>query len=233
MRSLWIIFAVIGAAAILLIANGDSGTVLGMKSGQFAGLVYLGLWGSLLGAAILPGRGHFREFARNAIAWIAIILILMVGYLYRYELQDVASRMTAGLVPGSPHTAMNAQGRQTVTLIAGSDGHFTARAEVDGTQVTFLVDTGASSVVMSDEDARAIGIDVANLSYDTPVATANGITTAARVRLDTISIGDIRRDEVAAMVARKGAMNGSLLGMTFLSTLSAFEFRGDRLILTD
>lgn len=230
---LWLILGLIGAAAILLIANGDSGTIMGMQGGQFAGLVYLGLWGTLLGAAILPRRGQFREFARNAILWLAIILMLMAGYLYRYELQDVASRMTAGLVPGSPHSALNAQGRATVTLYAGADDHFTAKAEVEGVPVTFLVDTGASSVVLSEEDARAIGIDISTLSYDTPVSTANGITSAARIRLDNISIGDIRRSQVPAMVARKGAMRGSLLGMTFLSTLGAFEFRGDRLVLTD
>ncbi|MEZ5870426.1 MAG: TIGR02281 family clan AA aspartic protease [Nitratireductor sp.] len=204
-----------------------------MKSGQFAGLVYLGVWGTLVGAAILPGRGQFREFARNAVIWVAIILALMTGYVYRYELQDVASRMTAGLIPGSPLSATNSQGRQTSTLYAGADGHFVANAEVEGKKLTFLVDTGASAVVLSHDDAQALGIDTARLAYTSPVATANGMTTAARIRLGNITIGGISRNDVPAMVAQQGAMDGSLLGMTFLSTLSSFEFRGDRLILTE
>ena len=77
------------------------------------------------------------------------------------------------------------------------------------------------------------GIDIDRLSYTTPVTTANGRTTAAQIRLDSLDIGAIHRPDVMAMVARPGALNTSLLGMNYLSTLSSFDFRGDRLILTD
>jgi aspartyl protease family protein len=187
----------------------------------------------LVGAAVLPRRGQWSEAARNAIGWIAIVLVLMTGYLYRYELQDVGSRLTGGLIAGSPISAQSIEGREQVTLLRASDRHFTARGEANGSTVRFVVDTGASVVVLAHADAQAAGIDTENLVYDLPVSTANGRTTTARVQLDSLAIGPISRNGVSAMVAREGALEQSLLGMNFLSSLTSFEFRGDRLILTD
>jgi aspartyl protease family protein len=233
MKALWLLFAALGIAAIILILNHDAGTSFGLGNNDFARFAFYAIWGVLLGAAILPGRGQWREAARNAILWIAIVLVLITGYLYRYELQDVASRITGGLIAGSPISAQAVDGRQQVTLIQGRDQHFTAIGEIDGVATRFVVDTGASAVVLTARDAEQAGIDTSQLVYDIPVATANGRTTAARVRLQSLAIGDIVRDDVSAMIAREGALEQSLLGMTFLSSLTSFEFRGDRLILTD
>lgn len=233
MNALWVILGLIGAAAILLILNHDSGSVLGIANDDFASLVWYGIWGTVVAAAVFPRRGQWREAARNAVLWLTIFLVLMAGYLYRYELQDVASRLTAGLVPGSPISTGALDGRERVTLLRDRGGHFTARGEVDGATVLFVVDTGATVVVLTREDAIRAGIAVDALSYDAPVSTANGTTTAARLRLDRLAVGDIERENVQAMVAREGALEQSLLGMSFLSRLSSFEFRGDRLIFTD
>ncbi len=233
MNLLWFLLAAIGAVALILILNHDAGTVFGMANGDFASLSFYGLWGLLVAAAIIPARHQWREAARNLVLWLAIILMLMAGYLYRYELQDVASRMTAGLIPGSPISSTAGDGRETVTLLRIDDRHFAANVEANGTSVQMLVDTGASIVVLSEADAKAAGFDPQSLNYDTPVSTANGVTTAARIRLDSLSIGNIERRNVPAMVARADALDTSLLGMNFLSQLTSFEFRGDRLILTD
>jgi aspartyl protease family protein len=233
MNVLWLLLAAIGAAAIILILNHDSGSFLGLASNDFARFVFYAIWGVLVGAAILPRRGQWREAARNAVGWIAIVLVLMTGYLYRYELQDVGSRLTGGLIAGSPISAQAVQGREQVTLLRASDRHFTARGEANGALVRFVVDTGASVVVLTHADAQAAGIDTETLVYDLPVSTANGRTTAARVRLDSLAVGPISRVGISAMVARQGALEQSLLGMNFLSSLTSFEFRGDRLILTD
>ena len=96
-----------------------------------------------------------------------------------------------------------------------------------------MFDTGASAVVLSYDDARRAGIDVGALKFNMPVTTANGTGRAARVTLDRIEIGGIARRNVAAFVADRGALEGSLLGMTFLSTLSRYAVTGDRLELTD
>lgn len=233
MNRLWLILGVIGGAALLLVLNHDAGTVFGVENDRFGRTVYYSIWALVVAAAIFPRNARWREVARNAVAWLAIILVLMAGYLYRYELQDVGSMLTGGLIAGSPVSTRGADGRERITLIRGNDDHFHARAQVDGATVAFLVDTGASSVVLSDRDAQRIGIDTENLSYTVPVSTANGRTTAASIRLERIEIGDISREGVPAMVARPGALGTSLLGMSYLSTLWSFEFRGDRLILTD
>lgn len=233
MSALWIILGLIGAACILLILNHDTGVVMGMESNSFANLVWFGIWGTVVGAAILPRAGQWRAAARNLMIWLVVTVMLMTAYVYRYELQDVASMLTAGIVPGSPISAVSADGRPTTLLIRTGNGHFSARGEVNGAPVPFVVDTGANVVVLTQEDAGSAGIETGNLVYSVPVITANGRTTAARIRIDGIRIGDIEREGVDALVARPGALETSLLGMSFLSTLHSFEFRGDRLLLTD
>ena len=114
-----------------------------------------------------------------------------------------------------------------------ADGHFEVSANVNGTSVAFVVDTGASAVILTRDDAERVGIELADLYYRIPIDTANGRTTAAPAMLATIDIGNIRRYDVQALVARRGDLSRSLLGMTFLETLWGFEIRGDRLILTD
>lgn len=233
MNGFWIILGVIGAGLILLILNHDSGTLFGLQNNQFAHILYLGVWGAVIGAAILPRAGGLGAAARNAAIWLAIILLLMTVYVYRYDLQDIGSRMTAGLIPGSPVSVQTADGRDQVLIIRSSNGHFEARGAVNGEPISFLIDTGAGAVVLTHEDAEAAGIDTASLSYSVPVATANGVTTAAPVRIESLKIGDLERNRVQAMVARPNALFTSLLGMSFLETLWGFEIRGDRLILTD
>jgi len=94
-----------------------------------------------------------------------------------------------------------------------------------------IVDTGASSIVLTPEDAKKAGIDLEKLTYRVPVLTANGRTVAARIRLDEVAIGPLDRTKVEALVAREGALTQSLLGMSFLSRLRSYEFSGDFLTL--
>ncbi|MCB1416159.1 MAG: TIGR02281 family clan AA aspartic protease [Nitratireductor sp.] len=199
---------------------------------MFASLLFYGVWGTVIGAAVLS-RGSLAQNARNAAVWLGIILTLMTGYIYRYELQDVGSALTAGLIPGSPVSGQNSDGRGQVMVVRSANGHFEIDAAVNGESTRFLVDTGASSIVLTADDAERAGIDTAALTFSAPIMTANGATTAAPVTLGTLDIGDIRRDRVRALVARRGNLDTSLLGMNFLQTLWSFEIRGDRLILTD
>jgi len=233
LNRLWLVLGIIGAAALVLVVNHDAGASFGVANDDFAQLAFLGVWGLVLGAAILPRPGQFREFFRNLVLWVTIFLVATTGYLYRYELQDVASRLTAGLVPGSPSATAPVDGRERVTLLRDRSNHFTALGNVDRATVEFVVDTGASLVVLTHADAERAGIETSALSYTAPVTTANGRTTAARIRLDSLSVGPIVRRNVEAMVAREDALDQSLLGMSFLSTLTSFEFRGDRLVFTD
>ncbi len=232
-RFLWIILAVIGVALVLLLVNNSAGSTFGIENNDFGRLVWLGLFALVIGAGLLRSGRPVGDMARNLGAWAAIVLALIAGYQYRYELQDVASRVTAGLVPGSPLALGEADGRATVTLEKGINGHFEARMLVNGQPVLAVVDTGATSTVLTAEDAMAAGFNPAALSYTVPVATANGMANAATVRTDELAIGGIMRRNMTVLVAAPGSLSQSLLGMNFIGSLSGFDVRGDRMILRD
>lgn len=233
MRLFWIAMAILAGGLVLLVANHDAGTVMGIDNGAFAGMVYLGALAVVIGAGILSRPSRWGNSARMLAVWAVILLVFVGGYQYRYELQDVASRVTAGLVPGSPMSVSLADGGDAVRLDKLANGHFGARAEVDGATVDFIVDTGATTTVLTVGDARRAGIDPATLAYDIPISTANGISRAARATVDEISVGSISRRRMPVMVAAPGALSQSLLGMNFIGTLSGFDVRRDVMILLD
>ncbi|AVQ01830.1 TIGR02281 family clan AA aspartic protease [Caulobacter segnis] len=115
-------------------------------------------------------------------------------------------------------------------IVKGSDGHFWAKAAVDGHDVRFLVDTGATAVSLSMADAQRLGIDTSKLTYDYNVITADGRTRAASVKLASVAIAGAKVRDVDALVIEKGLEN-SLLGMSYLGRLSRFEATQDALIL--
>lgn len=232
-RALWLILAVIGLALILLIANHSSGSTFGIENSDFSRLVWLGLFAAVIGAGLLRSGRPLGQLASNLGAWAVIVLALVAAYQYRYELQDIASRVTAGLVPGSPLALGEKDGRAMVALEKASNGHFQARVSINGRPILAVVDTGATSTVLTADDAVAAGFNPAALSYTVPVSTANGTTSAAVVRADTMSIGAIERRNMTLLVAAPGSLQQSLLGMNFIGSLSGFDVRGDRMILRD
>jgi aspartyl protease family protein len=106
-----------------------------------------------------------------------------------------------------------------------------ARGEVNGTSVSMIFDTGASTIVLRPSDARRAGIPTDSLVYSIPVKTANGVAYAAGIRLDRVAIGPIRLDGVDALVTKPGTLTESLLGMNFLRRLRSYEVNGDFLTL--
>jgi len=111
-----------------------------------------------------------------------------------------------------------------------SDGHFWADGEVNGRTVRFLVDTGATAVALTPEDAQRLGLDPSQLRYGSRVVTAGGQIRAASVRLASITVAGARLDNVDALVIEKG-LDTSLLGMTYLGRLSRFEATRTGLVL--
>lgn len=229
---LWIILGLIGAAAVFLMGRE---LIFGASSADDSigqGL-YLGIFGLVLAAGLFgPGR-RLGETARALGIWALLILALVAGYQYRYELQDFGSRVTAGLIPGSPLSVTDADGSTTVMLEKRPNGHFEAQTTVNGQAVHMMIDTGATTTVLTARDAAAAGFDTASLSYQVPVSTANGQALAARITLGDIAVGAINRKNVPALVASDGMLEQSLLGMNFIGTLSGFDIRGDRMILRD
>jgi len=117
------------------------------------------------------------------------------------------------------------------SIQADSRGHFYDTALINGQQVRVLVDTGASSVALSYEDASSLLIFPLESEFTISVNTANGTARAAAARLREVQIGTIKLYDVDAIVAEKGVMQGSLLGMTFLSRLSRVEMASGNLQL--
>lgn len=232
-RGLWIILGLIGLGAVLLMLNHESGSTLGFLNEDFANLIWLGLLAAVIGAGLLRSGRRFGDMARSLGLWALIVIALIAGYQYRYELQDFGNRITAGLIPGSPLMLGTEDGRATVALDKGRSGHFEVSMVVNGKPIPALVDTGATTTVLSAEDARIAGFDPASLNYTVRVSTANGTANAAAARAEEIAIGNIVRRNLPVLVAAPGALRQSLIGMNFIGSLSGFDVRGDRMILRD
>lgn len=231
-RLYWVVIALMGGGLLLLLFNNADGETFGLANDQFGSLIYLGALALVVGAGVIGRRAQWGNGLRNFAAWLLIILVFVAGYQYRYELQDVASRVTAGLIPGSPMSSLDGDGRATVTLDKLSNGHFGARLTINGAPIQAMVDTGATTTVLTKADAIKAGFDPAQLSFTIPVSTANGVAHAARVTAGTIQLGAIERKNMPMLVADQG-LEQSLLGMNFMGSLSGFDVRGDRMILRD
>lgn len=182
----------------------------------------------LFGRALRPG-----EIFRGLFAWAAVIVVLVGLYANRDQLAGVAGRILGAIAPGVPisGTLAGVGDADSVVVTRAADGHFGVLGTAENKQILFLVDTGASFVTLSPADARGAGLDPDGLKYDLPIRTANGTMIAASVEIDRLTVGPIVRRHVRALVAPPGALDQSLLGMTFLDTLTSYSVSGDRLIL--
>ena len=232
-RLFWIVAAVVVGGLIVLVMADSSGRVLGLDTNSFGNLIYLGALGALVASGILASGQRFGQTVRTLALWLLVILVFMAGYEYRYELQDVASRVSGGIIPGSPLSITDGDGRAVVTLRQRIDGHFEANVDVNGRTISTIVDTGATSTVLTAADTERAGFDPSALIFNIPVSTANGTANAARVVADEVSVGGIVRKNLPLLVAEDGRLGQSLLGMNFIGTLSGFDVRGDRLVLRD
>ncbi|MBB3524680.1 TIGR02281 family clan AA aspartic protease [Rhizobium redzepovicii] len=233
MIRLTVFLVVIGIGLAVLIVNNDSSRILGLQSDDFVRVVYLLPIALMLSAGIWARRNSVSETMRQMIIWLVIILALVTVYLYRQEALGVGNRLLAGLVPGRAVVATTSEGGQEIILHKLLNGHFEADVAVNGQTIEMLVDTGASMVALSHEDAERIGIDLSGLSYSMTVMTANGRGRAAPVTLDQVAIGPIVRNNVAASVAEDGRLDQSLLGMSFLETLGSLQMQTDELRMRD
>jgi|SRR5580658_3860278 aspartyl protease family protein len=120
---------------------------------------------------------------------------------------------------------------RSVTVPRDTRGHFEVDARVDGRRLNFMIDTGASVIALTANDAATLGIHPAEREYTVLVKTANGTVRAAPVELDRVEIEDITVRDVAAMVLPDGALSDNLLGMSFLSRLHRWEFADGKLVL--
>ena len=173
------------------------------------------------GLLLVMFREKLSQALEFALFWTVIVLWLVVGYSYRVELKGVADRVMAELVPDV----------RDVEVTRGMRGDFAVSVRINGAKLPMVLDTGATSVVLTHEAAKAAGLPLEFLNYSVNVDTANGRTRAAPVTLDKLAVGGLTEREVPALVAQPGALHNNLLGMSFLNRLESWEVRGDRLKL--
>ena len=222
--------AVLAAALAALVMNPSQPTLMGLDRHNFlsaaAGVAFL-VW--LVMSGLRSARpSDVARIATAAATWALLMVALTGVYAYRFEVSDAAGRIAGEFFPSEPEVGRGGE----VIVNQRLSGEYAIAGKVNGARVTFLFDTGASAVVLTAADARKAGIDLKGLEFDAPVTTANGATHAAEVELDRIAVGPIVIRDVSALVARPGALEESLLGMSFLERLKSYTVERGRLILT-
>lgn len=192
-----------------------------MTGDQTASLIYLVLLGTVIGSYFfVAGRLRLGETLRQAGLWVLIFIGVIAGYGLWSDIQTTVM----------PRQSVFAQeGR--IEVPRSADGHYHMVLDVNGTPVRFVVDTGASDLVLTREDAARAGIDTGALAFVGSARTANGSVATARVWLDSVALGPIVDKGVPALV-NGGEMSGSLLGMSYLDRFAQVSIANGRLVLT-
>lgn len=191
-----------------------------MNTDDMMQLLYLGIWGAvLIGYFLVARTANLGTTLRHAVLWGLIFVGVAAGYGLWQNMTDRGPRVT---------------GDGEIVLRAGSDRHFKLNLRVNGTPVEFILDTGASDIVLAQADAARVGFDPDSLPYLGQARTANGIVGLARVELTEVVLAEggleFTDTGVPAFV-NEGALDVSLLGMGYLSRYARISIEGDRLIL--
>lgn len=172
------------------------------------------------GSVVLRQRHNIGTMFKQASAWVAIFVVVIIGYGVWSDIRQEAA----------PRQSVVAETGQ-IMAPRRADGHYYLTLRLNDTPIEFVVDTGATEVVLSQADARAIGLNLSALVYSGTAMTANGSVETAPARIAKIDLAGIIDRNVRVRV-NGGEMHGSLLGMTYLRRFSRIEIADDTLILT-
>jgi aspartyl protease family protein len=222
--------ALVVAVSLAFLISADAGSLVGLTQTQTAQLIPLLVILIIFAGGVFTRTRRASELLTGVVLWIGIFGVAGLTYAYRDELTGMAGRLAGEFRPGV--AVVDAEGG-TAVFRRGLGGHFEINATVNDHTTPMIFDTGASAVVLTQQDAEAAGIDTASLSFTIPVSTANGTGRAARVRLKHMEVGGIARRNIVAFVAESDALEQSLLGMTFLETLSRYSVTQNSLELAD
>ncbi|WP_333823195.1 retropepsin-like aspartic protease family protein [Pinisolibacter sp.] len=165
------------------------------------------------------------------VPWLLHVVAFVTERPVAMETRAVGYRVEEGA--GATARVLPSHGR-TVTLKSDSRGHFLTEAAINGRAVAVMVDTGATSVALRNEDAAAIGVrPLLPSDYTVPIATANGTARAARVTLTEVRVGAVRVKNVEALVMPERALGTNLLGMSFIRRLRNVELASGRLTFVE
>ncbi len=185
-----------------------------------------GILALVCSGVLASGRLRLGKAVRDLAIWACIALVLLVGYSFRHVLTFIGLRVAGEVAPARAIGGEDG----ALSFRRGGDGHFYIEVDVEGVPIRFMVDTGATDIVLSPRDAERLGFDLAALSFSRRYETANGVGWGAPVTLRSFGVGESRFREVRASV-NGAAMDRSLLGMAFLDRFESYEVRGDTLTL--
>lgn len=191
-----------------------------MNPDDWPRLLFLGLLlAALIGSFLASNRGNMGRVAQQAAIWGLIFVGVIAAYgLWNDVSRDLRSRQS-----------VVSEGK--IEVPRSPDGHYYVTAQVNGVPVDFVIDTGATELVLSQSDAARAGLNPGSLAYLGSAFTANGEVRTASVQLDRVNLSGIEDRDVRAVV-NQGAMDGSLLGMGYLSLFAKIEIADGQLILT-
>jgi len=191
-----------------------------MSGDDIASFAFLGLMGLVIAASyFVSQRKNIGRMAQQASIWGLIFVGVVAAYGMWGDIQgDVIGRQSVG------------DGGQ-ISVPRRGDGHYYLTLKINGQPVNFVVDTGATQMVLTQADAKRVGLDPDDLRYFGQANTANGVVRTAQVRLDEVVLGPIVDRNVTAVV-NGGEMEGSLLGMSYLGAFESLEIRSNELVLT-
>jgi len=175
--------------------------------------------------------GKILSLMLSSLAIAMVIALWLAPKLREAEYRAAISQQrTAPVTVAAASPETSPAGSRAAFIEREADGHYWTRADVQGTEVKFMVDTGASIVALTYRDAQRLGLQPEMLTFDSEIRTAGGITYGAPVTLNSIRIGRVLVNDVNAVVLRTD-LEQSLLGMTFLGELNSYEFRRGQLII--
>lgn len=220
---LTLIIAVLGGLFLYISGLEDAGTAV--PAGVLVAVVL-----SLLAGLYMAAHRQRWHGARGTLVMIGstLTVLALAGLLWWFggpALDSLKSPQPAA------QDALRGAGAVSVLLRRDARGSFVGQGRINSAAADFLIDTGSADVMIRHSDAERAGIDVAGLTFTTPVRTANGTVYAAPVRLRSVEIGLLRIEDLEALVAQPGTLNENLLGMSFLRRLTSYTLKGDFLTL--
>jgi aspartyl protease family protein len=180
----------------------------------------------LLSSILSRREVSLAKIIKYILIWSVIVIIGLAAYSYRYKFFEFADNLASEINPSKASVNNN----QLIIRLA-ADGHFYLDTDINDHPVRFMVDTGASDVVLSLADAERIGININQLTFNKNYQTANGQAYGASLKINEMTVSGIKFKDVYVSV-NSADMGVSLLGMSFLKRFHKYEVYQDRLILT-
>ncbi len=200
-----------------------------MENNDLSQIVYLVILILIMSYGMINRKEmSLKKIVKYFLIWSLIGLIIIALYAYRFEFNNFKERISGEINPTSAQ--LNQQGQLIINI--SDDSHFYVKILINKKPILFMIDTGASDIVLNLQDAIKIGVNPKNLIFNRQFQTANGRVLGASIILKEVEISGIKFKDVRASVTN-GEMGVNLLGMSFLRRFGKYEFYQDRLILTD